>query len=130
MAHLKPIFDDLVQRQQRIGAAEAPQRHALHVLHHEVGRLVVEHGVEHLHHVRVVQPAHQGRLGGEEAALEVRLARIGQQPQRTRLMATSMPRKSSRARKTSLVAPSPSRPTTGYLPICVGRSAAPGGVGL
>jgi hypothetical protein len=77
---LEADLDDLVQRQQRIGAAEAPQRHAVHVLHHQVGRGVVEHRVQDLHHVRVVQPADQGRFGGEEAALEVRFARVGHQP--------------------------------------------------
>jgi hypothetical protein len=117
---LKPIFDDLLQRQQPVGAAEARSVTPGHILHHQVGRDRVGHGVEDLHHVRVVQPAHQGRFGGEEALLEVHIAADRPAPVRTRLMATSRPWKSSCARKTSLVAPSPSARARGTCRSCGG----------
>jgi hypothetical protein len=50
-----------------------PQRDARHVLHHQVAGIGLFHRVEQLHHVRVVELAHQGGLGGEEAVGKARL---------------------------------------------------------
>ncbi len=77
---LEADFQNLLQRQQPIGPAEAPQRAAVDILHHQIGRLGVGDGVQDLHDVGVVQPAHQCRLGGEETLLKVRLARVREQP--------------------------------------------------
>ena len=49
------------------------------MLHHQIGRRGVGHGVENRDHIGVLQPPDQGRLGGEEATLEMRLARVGDQ---------------------------------------------------
>jgi hypothetical protein len=68
---LETQFDDLVERQQAVGAAEMLERHARHVLHHQIGRLVVEHRVEDLHHIGVVQTARQRGLGGEEVVAHI-----------------------------------------------------------
>jgi hypothetical protein len=80
---LEADLDDLLQRQQAIGPAEVAQRHAGHVLHHQVGHLGVAERLVQLHDVGVVQPPHQRGLGGEEARPEVRVdgRRLGRQPQ-------------------------------------------------
>jgi len=76
---LEAHFHDLRQRQQAVGAAVAAQRAAADVFHHQIGRIGVGHGVEDLHHVGVVQPPDQRRLGGKETLLVMQFARIGQQ---------------------------------------------------
>jgi hypothetical protein len=75
---LESDFDDLRQGQQAVGAAEATQCHAFHVLHHQVRGFVLGHGVQDLHHVGVVQLADERCLGSEEPLLVVQFPRIGQ----------------------------------------------------
>ncbi len=80
---LEADLHHLFQRQQLVGPAELAQRDARHALHHQVGHLGVAEGLVQLDHVRVVQPAHQRGLGGEEARPEVRVdgGGLGRQPQ-------------------------------------------------
>ena len=74
---LEADFEHLRQRQQRIGAAKAPERDAGHMLHHEVGQLFVfGNGVQDLHDIGVVQLPDECRFGSEEALLEMCLALI------------------------------------------------------
>ena len=73
---LEADLDDQLERQQLVGAAVRAQRAAGDVLHHQVGRDRVGHGVEDLHHVRVLQPADERRLGGEEALGIVAVDRV------------------------------------------------------
>jgi len=62
---LKPI-STIWSSASRLSAAVAAQRHAAHILHHQVGLQRIVDRVVDLHHVRVLQLAHQGCLGGEE----------------------------------------------------------------
>jgi hypothetical protein len=71
---LEADFHDLLERQQRIGLAEAAQRGAGYVLHHQVRLHRVGYGVVNLHHVRVRQAAHERGLGGEKTLVEMRAA--------------------------------------------------------
>ena len=73
---LEADLDHLLQRQQRVGAAEAAQRRAVDVFHDEIRRIAVVHRVMDLHHVRMLQPPHQRRLGREEVLLEVPFGRV------------------------------------------------------
>jgi hypothetical protein len=75
---LEADLDDELQRQQLVGPAKGPQRRALHVFHHQVGLVGAFHGVEELHHVRMVQPAHERRFGGEEARVVAPVHRVAQ----------------------------------------------------
>jgi hypothetical protein len=77
---LEADLHHLLQRQQRIGAAKAAQRHAVHVFHHQVRRFGVLDRVVDLHHVRVLQPPHQRGLGGKEVLLEMAFGRVLRQP--------------------------------------------------
>jgi hypothetical protein len=122
---LEADLDDQLERKQLVGAAVRAQRAAGDVLHDQVRRHRVGDGVEDLDDVRVLQPADERRLGGEEALRVVAVDRIAAIGARTRLIATLRRWKSSQPRKTSLVAPSPRRPRTRYLPICAGSAAAP-----
>ena len=80
--------------------------------------------VDDLHHVGMLEPAHERRLGGKEAGAETPTRTALVEPAvRSRLTATSRWLNASWQRKTSLVAPSPSRRSTRYLPICAGTSA-------
>jgi hypothetical protein len=61
-------FDDLVDGQQVVLAAEGLQRPARHVFHDDVGKLVTDHGVEYLHDVGVIELARQRCFGNEKLA--------------------------------------------------------------
>ncbi len=66
-------------RQQRVGLDVVRQRHALDVFEHQVGKLLVLHGVEDAHDVGMLQFAHQARLVHEHVAHAAGIGRILQQ---------------------------------------------------
>ena len=63
---LEADLDDQLEREQLVGAAVRAQRAAGDVLHDQIGRDRIGHGVEDLDDVRVLEPADERRLGGEE----------------------------------------------------------------
>ena len=79
---LEADLDDQLEREQLVGAAVRAQRAAGDVLHDQVRRDGVGHRVEDLDDVRVLQPADERRLGGEEALGVVAVARIAARPAR------------------------------------------------
>mmetsp|Transcript_1032 Transcript_1032/g.2653 ORF Transcript_1032/g.2653 Transcript_1032/m.2653 type:complete len:498 (+) Transcript_1032:624-2117(+) len=74
---LETEFDDLVQGQQAVAAAEMLQRDARHILHHQIGRRIFRDRIEDGDDVGMVQSPGQRRLGTEEAAAEVAAGGVG-----------------------------------------------------